>query len=264
MVNQITRKHLPKEALKLAKISFVPQQKIPSLGGRVSAGPGLLDHLGRADSFSDENILRSVAATCQGPLPGVIEALALKVRGYGGGAGEEAVAWRRSVCFTELAKEFLEEGREGELLGEGREEELLEEREEVKKTVGDIMEEVIFRSVEKSEKNSVVRYSHFYHPLANSEDISRMTGTLERRGRSWRASRGCCREITAPVSTWRWISLMSIACTFPKILLASQFSRWRCCSSSWDISAARPGRRGVDKTELLRRGRQLGSLMVRS
>ena len=95
----------------------MPKQKIPSLGGRVSAGPGLLDHLGRADSFSDENILRSLAATCQGPLPGVIEALALKVRGYGGGAGEEAVAWRRSVCFTELAKEFLEEGREGELLG---------------------------------------------------------------------------------------------------------------------------------------------------
>ena len=181
MVNQKKRKHLPKEALKLAKPSFVPQQKIPSLGGRVSAGPGLLDHLGWADSFSDENIPRSVVAlaTCQGPLPGVIEALALEVRGYGGGAGEEAVAWRRSVCFTELAKEFLEEGREGELLGEGREEELLEEREEVKKTVGDILEEVIFRSVEKSEKNSVVRYSHFYHPLANSEDISRMTGTLE-------------------------------------------------------------------------------------
>ena len=106
MVNQKTRKHLPKEALKLAKPSFVPQQKIPSLGGRVSAGPGL-DHLGRADSFSDENILRSVAATCQGPLPRVIEALALEVRGYGGGAGEEAVAWERSVCFTGLAKKFL-------------------------------------------------------------------------------------------------------------------------------------------------------------
>ena len=105
--------------MKLAKPRFVPQQKIPSLGGRVSAGPGLLDHLGRADSFSDENILRSVAATCQGPLPGVIEALALEVRGYGGGAGEEAVAWQRSVCFTELAKEFLQEGREGELLGRG-------------------------------------------------------------------------------------------------------------------------------------------------
>ena len=43
----------------------------------------------------------------------------------------------------------------------------------------DILEEVIFRSVEKSEKNSVVRYSHFFHQLANSEDISRMTGTLE-------------------------------------------------------------------------------------
>ena len=97
MVNQITRKYLPKEALKLAKPSFVPEQKIPSLGGRVSAGPGLLDHLGRADSFSDENILRSLAATCQGPLPGVIDALALEVRGYGGGAGEEAVAWLRSV-----------------------------------------------------------------------------------------------------------------------------------------------------------------------
>ena len=83
MVNQKKRKHLPKEALKLAKPSFVPQQKIPFLGGRVSAGPGLLDHLGRADSFSDENILRSVVAlaTCQGPLPGVIEALALEVRG---------------------------------------------------------------------------------------------------------------------------------------------------------------------------------------
>ena len=54
------------------------------------------------------------------------------------------------------------------------------------------------------------------------------------------------------------------SCTFSKILLVSQFSRWRCCSSSWDISAARPGRRGVDKTELLRTGRQLGSLVVRS
>ena len=238
-------KILPKEALKLAKPSFVPQQKIPFLGGRVSAGPGLLDHLGRADSFSDENILRSVAATCQGQLPGVIEALALKVRGYGGGAGEEAVAWQRSVCYTELAKEFLEEEREGELLGEGREEELLEEREEVKKTAGDILEEVIFRLFEKSEKNSVVRYSHFYHPLANSEDISRMTGTLERRGRSWRASRGCCREITAPVSTLRWFIWMSLSsCTFPKTLLALQTSRWRCCSSSWDISVAWPGRRG--------------------
>ena len=89
------------------------------------------------------------------------------------------MAWQRSVCYTELAKEFLEEEREGELLGEGREEELLEEREEVKKTAGDILEEVIFHLFEKSEKNSVVRYSHFYHPLANSEDISRMTGTLE-------------------------------------------------------------------------------------
>ena len=37
--------------------------------------------------------------------------------------------------------------------------------------MGDILKEVIFRSV--------VRYSHFYHPLANSEDVSRMTGTLE-------------------------------------------------------------------------------------
>ena len=76
-----------------------------------SAGPGLLDHLGRADSFCDENILRSVVVTCQGPLQGVIEALALEVRGYGGGAGEEAVAWRRSVCFTELVKEFFEDVR---------------------------------------------------------------------------------------------------------------------------------------------------------
>ena len=133
-------------------------------------GPGLLDHLGRADSFSDENILRSVAATCQGPLPGVIEALALEVRGHGGGAGEEALVWRRSVCVTELAREFLEEGREEELLEEGK---------EVQKIVGDILEEMISRSVEESERNSVVRYSHFYHPLANSEDISRMTGTLE-------------------------------------------------------------------------------------
>ena len=49
----------------------------------------------------------------------------------------------------------------------------------MKKTAGDILEEVIFHLFEKSEKNSVVRYSHFYHPLANSEDISRMTGTLE-------------------------------------------------------------------------------------
>ena len=29
------------------------------------------------------------------------------------------MAWRRSVCFRELVKEFLEEGREGELLGRG-------------------------------------------------------------------------------------------------------------------------------------------------
>ena len=43
----------------------------------------------------------------------------------------------------------MRRGREGELLGEGREEELLEEREEVKKTVGDILEEVIFCSMEK-------------------------------------------------------------------------------------------------------------------
>ena len=53
------------------------------------------------------------------------------------------MVWRRSVWFTELAKEFLEEGREGELLG--REEELLKEREEVNKIVGDILGEVIFR-----------------------------------------------------------------------------------------------------------------------
>ena len=179
MVNQKTRKHLPKEALKLAKPSFVPQQKIPFLGGRVSAGPRLLDHLGRADSFSDENILRSVAATCQGQLPGVIEALALKVRGYSG-AGRGGSRGLAEVCQFHRAGQGVPRGGEGGgVTGEGREEELLEEREEVKKTVGDILEEVIFRSVEKSEKNSVVRYSHFYHPLANSEDISRMTGTLE-------------------------------------------------------------------------------------
>ena len=64
-----------------------------------------------------------------------------------------------------------------------------------------------------------------------------------RRGRSWQASRGCCREITAPASSWRrccWLSLSS--CIFPSTLLASKTSWWRCCSSSWDISAAWPER----------------------
>ena len=86
--------------------------------------------------------------------------------------------------------------------------------------MGDIVKEVIFRSVEKREKNSVVRYSHFYHPLANSEDISRMTGTLE---------------------VVFWLTKIDQGEEGPGL-----------------------GRGGVDKTELLRRGKQLGSLVVRS
>ena len=119
--------------------------------------------------------------------------------------------------------------------------------------MGDILEEVIFCSVEKSEKNSVVRYSHFYHPLANSEDISRMTGTLE--VVFWltqeRKVLACFKRVLqGDYSTCQHLEMVqldvSILLHIPKTLLASQTSRWRCCSSSWDISAAWPGRRGAE------------------
>ena len=120
-------------------------------------GPRLLNQLATAESQSDANLLRSVVNAIEpDKLPDVLEALSLEV-----GAGRE-LTWRRSICVTDLIDACIEDCRE-----------------EAKQLVEEIIEELIVEVVERqAEVAAVTSYTHFYHPLANSEDITRMTSVL--------------------------------------------------------------------------------------
>ena len=120
-------------------------------------GPRLLKDLTSADSRSDANLLRTVVNAIEpDKLPDVLEALSLEI-----GAGRE-LTWRRSVCITDLIDACIEDCRE-----------------EGKQVVDEILEELIENVVERQvEVAAVTSYTHFYHPLANSEDITRMTNVL--------------------------------------------------------------------------------------
>ena len=120
-------------------------------------GPRLLKDLATADSRSDANLLRTVVNAIEpDKLPDVLEALSLEI-----GAGRE-LTWRRSVCITDLIDACIEDCRE-----------------EGKQVVDEILEELIENVVERQvEVAAVTSYTHFYHPLANSEDITRMTNVL--------------------------------------------------------------------------------------
>ena len=121
-------------------------------------GPRLLNDLANVDSQSDANLLRTVVNAIEpDKLPDVLEALSLEV-----GAGRE-LTWRRSVCITDLIDACIEDCRE-----------------EAKNVVEEILHEMIDEVVERQEVEltTVTSYTHFYHPLANSEDITRMTGVL--------------------------------------------------------------------------------------
>ena len=120
-------------------------------------GPRLLKDLAAADSQSDANLLRTVVNAIEpDKLPDVLEALSLEV-----GAGRD-LTWRRSVCITDLIDACIEDVRE-------------EAKQVVEEILEEIIEDVVAREVEVS---AVTSYTHFYHPLANSEDITRMTDVL--------------------------------------------------------------------------------------
>lgn len=126
-------------------------------------GQRLLEQLSQVENFSDENILRSVARTCEGDIPNVIEALSLEVGPYSSDLNETSnVTWRRSFCVTDLTKACLEDSRDGVDI------------------VEDVLDEVITCAVNKSvESNAVTTYTHFYHPLAGKEDVEKMTNCLD-------------------------------------------------------------------------------------
>ena len=121
-------------------------------------GPSLLKDLANVDhSQSDANLLRTVVNAIEPEkLPDVLEALSLEV-----GAGRE-LTWRRSVCITDLIDACIEDCRE-------------EAKQVVEKILEEVIEEIVERQVEVA---AVTSYTHFYHPLANSEDITRMTNVL--------------------------------------------------------------------------------------
>ena len=120
-------------------------------------GPRLLNDLASANSQSDANLLRTVVNAIEpDKLPDVLEALSLEV-----GVGRE-VTWRKSVCITDLIDACIEDCRE-----------------EAEQVVGEILDEVLDQVVERQEElSAVTSYTHFYHPLANTEDITRMTEVL--------------------------------------------------------------------------------------
>ena len=114
-------------------------------------GPRLLNDLASANSQSDANLLRTVVNAIEpDKLPDVLEALSLEV-----GVGRE-VTWRRSVCITDLIDACIEDCRE-----------------EAEQVVGEILDEVVDQVVERQgELSAVPSYTHFYPPLANTEDIT--------------------------------------------------------------------------------------------
>jgi len=124
-------------------------------------GPRLLDELSKVESFSDENILRSVARTCEGEVPNAIEALSLEVGPHSLDKFDFSnVTLRRSFCVTDIVNACLE-------MDDSIESVLI-----VKEILDDIIEIAVNKSVHCQ---AVTNYTHFYHPLAGREDIEKMS-----------------------------------------------------------------------------------------
>jgi len=122
----------------------------------------LLENLTKVDSFSDENILKSVAKTLQdgGHQNRRIDALSLEI-GPSNKAdphGELAVTYRHSVCIT------------GEDLF------LAMEDDDPHDVVNNILDEVIDKAVKIAKLKPPDVY--FYHPLAGKTDIAKMSETF--------------------------------------------------------------------------------------
>lgn len=145
--------------------NIAPNRRSVVIVDEVLFGPRLLEHLSKVESFSDENILRSVARTCEGDVPNVIEALSLEVGPHSSDKIDGSnVTLRRSFCVTDIVKACLEveDSRDGILI------------------VEDILDDVIACAVNRSAQcEAVTSHTHFCHPLAGREDIERMTCSFD-------------------------------------------------------------------------------------
>ena len=132
-----------------------------SLYGLEGFGDQLLENLGQEESFSDENILRSVARTLEarGEPSRRIDALSLEVR-QRAESGRVPRTWRHSIAFTEPGC--------GSGLGS-----------EARLVTAALLEEVVTNAVQQAEDANKVQL-YFYHPLAGSEDVQLMTNALGR------------------------------------------------------------------------------------
>lgn len=121
-------------------------------------GEDLLENLSKVDSFSDENILKSVARTLQDNGQNRrIDALSLEIgpANKTDPKSELAFTYRHSVCIT----------------GEGLVLHLDEENPH--QVVHEILEEIIDNVLKKAKSKALDVY--FYHPLAGKDDIAQMT-----------------------------------------------------------------------------------------
>lgn len=123
-------------------------------------GEDLLENLSKVDSFSDENILKSVARTLQDNGQNRrIDALSLEIgpANKTDPKSELAVTYRHSVCIT----------------GEGL---FLDLEEDPHEVVHEILDDIIDHVVKKAKSKALDVY--FYHPLAGKDDIVQMTETF--------------------------------------------------------------------------------------
>lgn len=125
-------------------------------------GHELLENLSRVDSFSDENILKSVAKTLhENGQNRRIDALSLEIgpSNKSDPKSDLAFTYRHSVCIT----------------GDGNF--LALDEVDSSEIVGDILDEVIANVVKcKATAQAVDLY--FYHPLAGKADIDQMTNNF--------------------------------------------------------------------------------------
>ena len=143
--------------LRGARLTSLASRRSLVLVEEALMGPHLLHHLA-SSSLSDEDILRSVAASCPpGRLPRVLEALSLEL-----GPDRGDLTLRTTTCLTDLATALVEDLRE-----------------EGETVVRDILDEVVGAVVERAEASrAVVQFTHFYHPLAGRRDVQGMSAAL--------------------------------------------------------------------------------------
>lgn len=121
-------------------------------------GEDLIKNLSKVDSFSDENILKSVARTLQDNGQNRrIDALSLEIGSANKSdpKSELAFTYRHSVCIT----------------GDGHFLELDED--DPHEVVHEILEEIIDNVIKKAKSKALDVY--FYHPLAGKDDIVQIT-----------------------------------------------------------------------------------------